>query len=284
MIKVLSPGFYTSIQDLGRFGYGEFGVPVSGAMDQFTAKLANQLLGNTTKEAVLEITLGNCKLLFEKQIDICISGADFLPKVNGTKVILNKVLTIKKDDILTFDRPVFGARCYLAISGGFQTDVVLKSRSYYKGITKLERVQKNEILQILEKSRPNTRSLSVVKVNAEHFTTNIIKVYEGPEYNFLNHEQQKSLVNKTFTISKENNRMGYRLNELIVNDLGAIITSAVLPGTVQLTPSGELIILMRDCQVTGGYPRILQLTENAINILAQKSTGDSFNFRIEPLN
>lgn len=284
MIKVLSPGFYTSIQDLGRFGYGEFGVPVSGAMDQFTAKLANQLLGNNTKEALLEITLGNCKLLFEKQLDICISGADFLPKINGATVILNKVLTVEKDDILTFDRPVFGARCYLAISGGFQTEMVLKSRSYYKGITNVERVQKNEILQILEKSRPNPRSLSVVKVNAEHFTTNIIKVYEGPEYNYLNDEQQKRLVNTTFTISKENNRMGYRLNELIVNDLGAIITSSVLPGTVQLTPSGELIVLMRDCQVTGGYPRILQLTENAINILAQKSTGDSFNFRIQPLN
>jgi biotin-dependent carboxylase-like uncharacterized protein len=284
MIKVLSPGFYTSIQDLGRFGYGEFGVPVSGAMDQFTAKLANQLLGNTTKEALLEITLGNCKLLFEKQLDICISGADFLPKINDTTVILNKVLTVEKDDILTFDRPVFGARCYLAISGGFQTEMVLKSRSYYKGITNVERVQKNEILQILEKSRPNPRSLSVIKINAEHFTTNIIKVYEGPEYNYLNDEQRKRLVNTTFTISKENNRMGYRLNELIVNDLGAIITSSVLPGTVQLTPSGELIVLMRDCQVTGGYPRILQLTENAINILAQKSTGDSFNFRIQPLN
>ena len=284
MIKVLSPGFYTSIQDLGRFGYGEFGVPISGAMDQFTAKLANQLLGNTTKEAVLEITLGNCKLLFEKQLDICISGADFLPKINDTTVILNKVVSVQKDDILTFDRPVFGARCYLAVSGGFQTEMVLKSRSYYKGITNVERVQKNEMLPILEKSRPNPRSLSVVKINAEHFTTNIIKVYEGPEYNYLNDEQRKRLVNTTFTISKENNRMGYRLNELIVNDLGAIITSSVLPGTVQLTPSGELIVLMRDCQVTGGYPRILQLTENAINILAQKSTGDSFNFRIQPLN
>jgi biotin-dependent carboxylase-like uncharacterized protein len=284
MIKVLSPGFYSSIQDLGRFGFGEFGVPISGAMDQFTAKLANQLLGNTTKEAVLEITLGNCKLLFEKQLDICISGADFLPKINGEKAILNKVLTIQKDDILTFDRPVFGARCYLAIRGGFQTEMVLKSRSYYKNITNADRLQKNDMLPIHENSLPKTRSLSIIKVNAEHFTNNIIKVYEGPEYNFLDHEQQKSLVNTTFTISKENNRMGYRLNELIINDLDAIITSAVLPGTVQLTPSGELIVLMRDCQVTGGYPRILQLTENAINILAQKSTGDRFIFRIESLN
>jgi biotin-dependent carboxylase-like uncharacterized protein len=284
MIKVISPGFYSSIQDLGRYGYGGFGVPVSGAMDQFTAKLANQLLGNTTKAAVLEITLGNCKLLFEKQLDICISGADFLPKINGENAMLNKVLTIQKDDILTFDRPVFGARCYLAINGGFQTEMVLKSRSYYKSITNVERLQKNDILPILENLPPKTRSLSIIKVNAEHFSTNIIKVCKGPEYNFLDLEQQKSLLNTTFTISKENNRMGYRLNELIVNDLSAIITSAVLPGTVQLTPSGELIVLMRDCQVTGGYPRILQLTENAINILAQKSTGDRFNFRIEPLN
>ena len=74
--------------------------------------------------------------------------------------------------------------------------------------------------------------------------------------------------------------MGYRLEELVVNELSPILTSGVMPGTIQLTPSGKMIVLMRDCQVTGGYPRVLQLTDSAIDKLAQKSTGDSFRLKI----
>ncbi len=91
--------------------------------------------------------------------------------------------------------------------------------------------------------------------------------------------KQKGVFNSTeFAISTNNSRMGYQLNELLENDFSSMLTSAVLPGTVQLTPSGKLIVLMRDCQVTGGYPRVLQLTEKSINSLAQKTTGDSFRF------
>ena len=85
--------------------------------------------------------------------------------------------------------------------------------------------------------------------------------------------EQELLIETQFTISNDNNRVGYRLKEVFKNQLKPILTSGVLPGTVQLTPSGELIILMRDCQVTGGYPRVLQLTEEAINILAQKRSS-----------
>ena len=109
-------------------------------------------------------------------------------------------------------------------------------------------------------------------------------MYKGPEYDLLNKQAKEKLNNINFTISKENSRMGYRLEEHIDNKLGSMLTSSVLPGTIQLTPSGKLIILMRDCQVTGGYPRILQLTEKSINRLSQKSTGDSFSFKIVPLN
>ena len=85
---------------------------------------------------------------------------------------------------------------------------------------------------------------------------------------------------KSFTISKENNRMAYQLEETLENDLKPIITSLVMPGTVQLTPSGKLIALMRDCQTTGGYPRVLQFSEKSICILSQKSTGNKVKFRL----
>ena len=102
MIKVLSSGFFNTIQDLGRFGYGELGVPVSGAMDMFSTNLANSILKNDANDAVLEITLGKTKLLIDEQTVISITGADFSPKINGVNVPLNTALIIQKGDILTF--------------------------------------------------------------------------------------------------------------------------------------------------------------------------------------
>ncbi|MCF6346987.1 MAG: biotin-dependent carboxyltransferase family protein [Flavobacteriaceae bacterium] len=283
MIKLLSSGFYTSIQDLGRFGSSDIGVPVSGAMDLYSAKLANHILGNNDTNAILEITLGKCKLLFDRQMIICISGANLSPKLNNKNITLNSPIEINKGDILTFDKPVYGVRCYLSISGGFQTDVVLNSRSFYKGITDKYVLKKNDILPINVNRSKISKSFSSVKINKQHFVTTIIEAYAGPEYELLDKKQREELNKTMFTISKENNRMGYRLEELMVNKLDSMLTSAVLPGTVQLTPSGKLIILMRDCQVTGGYPRVLQLTDDAINKLAQKTTNDTFKFKITPL-
>ena len=284
MIKVLSPGFFTSVQDEGRFGYGKFGVPTSGAMDRYSAKLANHILSNKDNDALLEITLGRCNLLFNSQTIISISGADFSPEINNQKVRLNTSIAIHQGDILTFNKPTYGVRCYLAVKGGFQTEVVLNSRSFYEGITPENRVKKNDELAIKSYDISLIKSVSSVKVQPSHFKCTTIEVYTGPEYNLLNDIQKEQFSKTLFTISKENSRMGYRLQEHIENDLGSLLTSAVLPGTVQLTPSGKLIILMRDCQVTGGYPRILQLTESSINNLAQKTTGDTFTFKIVPLN
>jgi len=284
MIKVLSPGFFTSVQDEGRFGYGKFGVPTSGAMDRYSAKLANHILSNKDNDALLEITLGRCNLLFNSQAIISISGADFSPEINNQKVRLNTSIAIHQGDILTFNKPTYGVRCYLAVKGGFQTEVVLNSRSFYEGITRQNRVKKNDELAIKSYDFSLIKSVSSVKVQPSHFKCTTIEVYTGPEYNLLTDIQKEQFSKTLFTISKENSRMGYRLQEHIENDLGSLLTSAVLPGTVQLTPSGKLIILMRDCQVTGGYPRILQLTESSINNLAQKTTGDTFTFKIVPLN
>jgi len=283
MIKVLSSGFFNTIQDLGRFGYGELGVPVSGAMDMISTNLANNILKNNANDAILEITLGKTKLLFDKQTVISITGADFLPELNGVSVPLNTALIIQKGDMLTFHKARYGVRCYLAVKGGFQTDIVLGSRSFYKDITPQNNIKKNDELPINLFSNNTKKTFSSVKINPAHFSSNSIEVYKGPEYDLLSDLQKERFSEIIFTISKENSRMGYRLNEHVENDLGSLLTSCVLPGTVQLTPSGKIIILMRDCQVTGGYPRVLQLTENAINQLAQKSTGDTFKFTIVPL-
>ena len=283
MIKVISPGFYTSVQDLGRFGYADKGVPCSGVLDSHSAQLANQIIGNEENDSLLEITLGKCILKFEKQTIICISGANLSTKINDNIVELNKPIQVAEKDILSFDKPIFGVRAYLAVKGGIQTPKVFGSRSFYQNITDQFRIKKNDCLPFLELKDDKSIKNASVKFDESHFTDKNLLVYPGPEYDLLKHEQKKQLKNLVFTISNDNSRMGYRLEGLIENELSSMLTSAVLPGTVQLTPSGKLIVLMRDCQVTGGYPRVLQLSEQAINRLAQKSTGDKIQFTIELL-
>jgi len=279
MIEVLHPGFYTTIQDLGRKDYQHLGVPMSGAMDLNAAKMANAILGNEEHCAVLEITMVGPKLKFACNSTIAITGASLTSCLNRVEVNNYSAINVSKGDVLEFGKITKGFRAYLAVSGGFQTEVVLKSRSMYQSITKSSCLKKGDMLDIEQKSHSN-KKYSSIKLNEDYLDSSIIKVFKGPEFDMLNNLQVQSLFSQEFTISKENNRMAYQLNELIENNLKDIITSLVMPGTVQLTPSGKLIVLMRDCQTTGGYPRMLQLSEASINVLAQKFTGNKIKFRL----
>lgn len=278
MITVLNSGIYSTIQDLGRSSFANIGVPVSGAMDSYAAKIGNQLLHNKLEDAVIEITFGGCKFRFEKDLKICLSGANFSPKIDDKKVLMNSVLDVKKDAILTFGRKVNGVRTYLSVQGGLLSESILKSKSFYKGITENFVLKKGDQLQVNLSKEIYRNTFSKIKIGENHFKAHTIACNRGPEFDLLSSEQKKRLIKKLFTISNDNNRVGYRLEDVMENQLKPILTSGVLPGTVQLTPSGRLIVLMRDCQVTGGYPRVLQLTEEAINRLSQKGTNDIIQF------
>lgn len=279
MVKVLNSGLFSTIQDLGRMGYQHFGVPYSGAMDSHSALMANAILGNDKNAAVIEMTITGAKLLFNSDTSICVSGADMKPKINSKAIKLNRAEEVKAGDILSFGMLNYGVRCYLAVFGGFETESVMGSRSMYNGITNRFRLHKNDELPISNYMSSHKKH-ATIKLNINHFASKTIEVYKGPEFDFLSKAQQEHLLSKTFTISKENNRMAYQLNELLPNSLQPIITSSVLPGTVQLTPSGKLIVLMRDCQTTGGYPRVLQLKEVSINALSQKFTNQDVTFKL----
>lgn len=284
MLKVLQAGFLNSVQDRGRVGFAASGVPISGVMDSYSAKLANSILNNKTSAAVLEITLSKTSFKFLTSTIICITGADFNPKINDKPIALNSQIVVQKNDILLFNSLNFGFRCYLAVKDGFLTKNILKSRSFYKPVTKQNCLQKGDIIPYSTIVKNTITSKATVKVALNHFTSKHLSCYEGPEYNLLSNVQKKELLETQFSISKNANRMGYQLNEVIVNTLPQILTSAVLPGTVQLTPSGKLIVLMKDCQVTGGYPRVLQLSAKSISELSQKRTGESFFFSLKSHN
>ncbi|REG88169.1 5-oxoprolinase subunit C family protein [Winogradskyella sediminis] len=280
MIKVLKAGFYSTIQDQGRFGYLSYGVPLSGAMDAYSSQFANALVGNAKNAGIIEMTMTGVDLLFLKATTIAITGANMRPKLNGKPVVMFKSIIVNVNDMLTFGKLTNGFRTYLAVKGGVLSEMVLGSRSMLKGITDNFRIQKGDYLEMSNASNVIIPKNAKLKFDNLYLDEDTLEVMKGPEFDKLTTYQQNMLVSSTFQVSKYNNRMAYQLEPLVHNDLESILTSPVLPGTVQLTPSGQLIVLMRDCQTTGGYPRVLQLTEKSINILSQKTTGNYLNIRL----
>ncbi|WP_405415404.1 biotin-dependent carboxyltransferase family protein [Maribacter sp. Asnod1-A12] len=278
MLKVLKAGFYTTIQDSGRFHYRNKGVPVSGVMDEMSVFKVNSLLENYESSAVLEITMTGPTLIFEKETYIALGGAKMSATLNNLPIQNYKVYVIKEGDILSFGRLEKGFRSYLAVKGGFNTKTILGSKSFYKPITKLNRLIDNDVVPYSEHEDFEPK-ISEIKV-ASFLDDCILEVNKAPEFDILNDKQLEEIFSRTFTVAHENNRMAYQLSETIQAHTISMLTSATIPGTVQLTPAGKLIVLMKDGQTTGGYPRAVQLTDKAICVLAQKKGGDSISFKL----
>ncbi|TAI48955.1 biotin-dependent carboxyltransferase family protein [Flagellimonas allohymeniacidonis] len=278
MLKVLKSGFFTTIQDLGRLGHRSIGVPISGAMDHSAVKKANLMLENNAGDAVLEITMTGPTLQFELSTFICLSGALMSPTLNNKPIDNYKVIPVKKGDILSYGRLEAGFRNYLAIKDGFQTPKMLGSASQYFPVTARKCIKDG--LEIEYKGTESFEPILTELKTEEQFALESMNVYKGPEYGILSDSQLKKLFSQPFTVSKENNRMAYQLSEKIEGHSHSMLTSGTLPGTIQITPAGKLIILMKDGQTTGGYPRILQMSEASICNLAQKKFGDILSFKL----
>ena len=277
MIEVLKSGLYTSVQDLGRFGHRNEGVPICGAMDQQAAIRANQLLGNNKNEAVLEITMMGPVLKFTTHSVIVLTGARFGAKLNDAEIAINSPIKVQPNDVLTIGSASGGVRCYLAVKYGILTERVLGSRSWYGGITSSTVVRQGIVLPIT----PYEGRLARKEISEERelTTDKKIEVFKGPEFEHLAPAMQQMLLSSSFTISPQSNRMGYLLDAETSLTAPEILTAPVQPGTVQLTPSGRLLVLMRDAQVTGGYARVLQLKASAIDALSQKRGGVTVAFK-----
>ncbi len=278
MIEVIEPGLFTTVQDKGRFGCRRLGVPLAGALDAGSASMANMILGNDLNDALFEITFSGPVLEFSCDTWVSAAGAFMKLLINGDLASMNRPLQVHKGDFLSFEKIRQGARAYLAVAGGIKTVSILGSRSFFKGITPASSLQEGSLLPV--------EQTDFLSYELEHewipygLIRSTLDVFKGPEFHFLGNKDKEKLLDLTFTVSGKNSRMGYRLNEKLSANTRSITTSPVLPGTVQYTPDGTLIILMRDCQTTGGYPRILQLSQESIDILAQKKAGDIVRFRV----
>ena len=275
MIKVIQPGLFTTIQDGGRHGYRNIGIPSSGFMDQESAWAANKIVDNDREESLIEITLKGPTLLFNKNCTISITGGDFNPLINDIPIKMYESINVKLGDTLKINNTKNGARCYLAISGGINVKSIFGSKSFLSNISKSYYLRKGDEIKISDNSNNK-----ILKKNKLKFKLNrSMEVFKGPEFDLLSIKVKNMLFKNKFTI-RTNSRMAYNLEEKVQIGIKSIISSPVLPGSVQLTPSGKMIILHRDCQTTGGYPRILQLSRNSLNNLSQLKSGEKIELKL----
>ena len=278
MIEVITSGFRSSIQDLGRFGGRLYGIPVSGAMDQQALKRGNRILYNPDDFAGIEWMMQGPILKFLEPTVICLTGGVYQPKLNGKQVRLNSAIGIRTGDQLQLGALTKGVYGYLTIKHGIVSEQVMNSQSLFKGITKQEVIKKGDrIFYQPFKGKIEESEDLLSSIDFDH----PIPVIKGPEFRQLTDFQRSLLFDSAHELSATISRMGYRFKAN--NQLGTaeIITAPVLPGSIQLTPAGELIALMRDAQTTGGYARVLQITLDGIDQLAQQRFGTRLRFRLE---
>ena len=275
MIKVIQPGLFTTIQDGGRHGYRNIGIPTSGFMDKESAWAANNIVDNDREESLIEITLKGPTLLFDNNYTISITGGDFNPLINDMPIKMYESINVKLGDTLKINNTKNGARCYLAISGGIDVKSIFGSKSFLSNISESYYLRKGDEIRISDNSNNK-----ILKKNKLKFKLNrSMEVFKGPEFDLLSIKVKNMLFKNEFTI-RTNSRMAYNLEEKIQIGIKSIISSPVLPGSVQLTPSGKMIILHRDCQTTGGYPRILQLNRSSLNHLSQIKSNEKIKFSL----
>jgi biotin-dependent carboxylase-like uncharacterized protein len=278
VFRIIKPGIYCAFQDLGRFGYRHLGVPWSGAMDRLSYLYVNQKLGNHITEPLIEIMGQGFTIEVLENVSVFWAGAECVIEINGHTINNpDKPINLKSGQILALSKQDQGNWTYLGISPGFHIEQVMGSASTMKG-THLTTFQKLDIIWQKASHDDNDGHHGLRHHALEAHVT--IKVFRGPEFSWLKSEDIGQIIHSSFFISKDISRMGYRLlgPNIFLESHRECITSSVLPGTIQLLPSGQMIVLMRECQTTGGYPRILQLDEYSISKLAQKRSGESITF------
>jgi len=275
--KILNAGYYTTIQDSGRKGYRSFGVPISGPMDVFSFRQANQLLGNLPDAAALECTLIGPSILFQEKTRIVLTGAKIKGMLGNIKIEMEQPMVCAPGEILVLGRVLKNVRTYIAFECGIKSPKILGSQSLFFPITDREKLKKGETLFFNQNfERKISKNKKDFDIDLEYLECTL-----GSEWHLLN-KLEKEVIFKSIKV-QVNNRMGYRLEANISSQKRDILSAAVIPGTVQLSSSGQLLVAMVDGQVTGGYYRVLQLTEKSISLLSQKKIGDIVRFELKKI-
>ena len=275
-ITVIRGGMLTTVQDLGRAGHRVSGVPSGGAMDSIALRVANLLVGNPEGAAALECTLLGPELVFSAPTVVAVGGAEFEGVESWRPIVVPVGGRVK------LGRARRGCRAYVAVAGGFEVPALLGSRSTYLragfGGFQGRALRDGDVLTAPEVARHVTDHWRLdARILPAYSATPTVRVVRGAQWDDFG----GALYDAEFKIMPQSDRMGIRLGGAKVARIGAmadLVSSAVAPGTVQVPPDGQPIVLMADAQTLGGYPQAAHVISVDLPLLAQLRPGDRLQF------
>lgn len=283
-LTVISPGPLSTIQDEGRFGYMSTGFSPSGAMDVYSMKLANILVGNAPGDGVIEMTFMGMTVQFDCTTVIALTGADMHPAVNGKNIDMYAAVEVHAGDVLTLKAATKGMRTYLAVAQGFAISPVMGSMSTnlkcglggFQG-RRLEKGDEIPLRQSIPLSFVGGRRM---QPDNEYPSLIRVRVILGPQEEYFTEKGIETFLSTEYTVSDKSDRMGVRLEGMgIENKNGVdIISDGIVTGSVQVPASGMPIILMADRQTTGGYAKLATVISADLPKIAQARPGNKICF------
>lgn len=284
MLRVRKPGLLTTVQDLGRPNAVAAGVPPGGAMDRFAHRAANLLVGNDEGAATLECTLSGPDLIATHSCLVAITGADFDLQVNGRPAPLWTGVFLSEGDELTFSGRRSGGRAYIALAGGIAGDRWLGSLSTNLmvargGMHGRQLLAGDAIAAAGDPSAPTVSGRHLAQHMRPAYDDHALPSMPGPHFKRLDTEGRKVLFGSTFRVSRDSDRMGYRLEGQELDASGEeLLSFGLTAGAIQVPRSGQPILLMADHQTAGGYPVVAVLAGTALAVAAQLLPGDELSF------
>ena len=279
-IAVVRPGMLTTVQDLGRWGHQDNGVPVAGPMDGYSHGRANRILGNPDDVATLEITLMGPELESDGSVTCAVSGAEFAVQVSGSAVDTRGAFAVPAGGRIRFVERHRGARAYLAVRGGFVVAAVFGSRATSvisrmgpfggRPVKSGDRLPVGPIANSVVAGEP----LRLPDGGAR------VRVIAGPHDGMFTPAALEALLHTRYLVTPQSNRMGYRLEGAALThvDRADILSDATPLGSLQVPASGQPILLMADRQTTGGYAKIATVISADIPVVGQLAPGDWIEF------
>jgi 5-oxoprolinase (ATP-hydrolysing) subunit C len=311
MIDVIRAGMLSSVQDLGRVGYRHLGVSSGGALDALSLEIGNRIVGNKPDAAGIELTLGPATLRFTHATRIAITGTDFGATLDDKPIYAWWSIPVQAGQQLVLRGARHGMRGYVCVAGGIDVLPMLGSRSTdlgacFGGLGGRALRDGDRLPVGVPQARKNEAGFGFLPSEAafgvkapawckfvhvdepirrgKHTPGNAwslpIRVLRGPEYETFTQKAQRDFWNEEWTITPNSNRMGFRLagTALERTDTDDLLSHAVMPGTIQVPPNGQPIVLMGDAQTTGGYPKIASVIRADLWKLAQARLNGGVRF------
>ena len=285
VITTTQPGYFTTIQDEGRWGYQAYGMPISGAMDRYAYRVANLLVGNQINAAVLEMTGIGATLKFDEQQLVAVCGAEMQGLLNGKSITNWSAFTVPKRGEIKFDVAINGYRTYLAIHGGFDVPLVLDSRSTcpwakvggYEGRI----LRQGDVLYVGQDSEFITHPRKLDPLYLPQYGNAInLRVILGLQDSMFTQETIQTFFENIYVVTNQSDRTGYHLEGPRIKhiDNPDIISDAACLGAIQIPAHGMPFIMTADHQTTRGFAKLGSVIQVDLSKLAQGKTGDSIRF------